>query len=189
VEAITEPEWSELLLLLPDDADQVAVRQAVEAAIREYVGGTDRDQRLRDVLRRIGHHADSQTVRKLIREILELEKLSPDSRAEAVLRQLLTQVRSEAKVRAAVYLSTKRRNRFMAQIAVIWTNVAKGKLPISEASWFVDFLSAIYERVEGRPLTGVGVKKFVRREKARRDVLNSIKEVWRAKGNMRIDMC
>jgi hypothetical protein len=189
VEAITEPKWSELLMLLPDDADQVAVRQAVEVAIREYVGGADRDQRLRDVLQRIERHADSQTVRKLRQDILELEKLSPDSQAEAALRQLLIQVRSQAKVRAAVYLSTNRRSRFMAQIAVIWTNVAKGKLPISEDSRFVDFLAAIYERVESRPLTGDGVKKFVRREKARRDVLNSIKEVWRAEGKMRIDMC
>jgi hypothetical protein len=189
VEAITEPEWSELLLLLPDDADQVAVRQAVEAAIRDYVANAPRDQRLLDLFRRIERRADSPTVRKLCQDMLELEKLSPDSQTEPAMRQQLTQLRSRAKVRAAVYLSTNRRGRFMSQIAVIWTNVAKGKLPISEGSPFVDFLAAIYERVEGRSLTGVGVKKFVRREKARRDVLNSIKEAWRAEGKMRIDMC
>jgi hypothetical protein len=188
VEPITEREWGKLLCPLPDSADRVAVRQALEAAIRDYVDGADRDQRLRDVLRRIERHADSQNARNLCRDILELENLSPDSQAEAALRQLLPQVRSHVKALAAVYLSTKRRSRFMTAIARIWTDLGKGELRISETGPFVDFLSSICVRVdENRSLNGAGVKKFVKRERDRRDFLNSISEVLSASANMWID--
>jgi hypothetical protein len=56
----------------------------------------------------------------------------------------------------------------MTGISLIWTGPGKGKLPISETGPFVEFLAAIYARVEGRSLDGAGAKKFVKREWARR---------------------
>jgi hypothetical protein len=183
---ITNPESDELLQLhpLPDNADRVAVRQAVDAAIREYVGGAERDQRIRDVLLRIKRHIDSRVFQKLCQDILELKNLSPDSQAEAALRQLLTQVRSRAGARAANYHPTARRERFMTTVALAWAGPGKGTLSIYADGSFVGFLAAIYERVEGRTLDGAGVKRFAKR---RRDFLNSISEVLSASSNMRID--
>jgi hypothetical protein len=37
-------EWHDLLQPLPADADRVGVREAVEAAVREYIDDADRDK-------------------------------------------------------------------------------------------------------------------------------------------------
>jgi hypothetical protein len=188
---ITNPEWGELLRPLPDNANRVAVRQALEPAIREYVDGAAGERQWHEAWKEIARHANSQGVAKFCRAIavLKLQNFPLDPQVEELLRvaSLLMQTHSRAKVVAALYLPTNRRSRFMTAISLIWTNVAKGKLSIYEDSPFVDFLAAIYERVEGRTLDRSGVKKFVGRERARRAFLNSIKLELSASTNMLID--
>jgi hypothetical protein len=190
VEPITEREWGKLLQALPDNADPIAVRQAVEAAIRDYVGGADRDQHWREAWKQVAHHAGSQGVAKFCQALLKLQNFPLDPQVEELLRlaPLLMQIHSQAEVRAAVYLTTQRRARFMMAIARIWTDLGKGELRVSETGPFVDFLTSICERVdEDRSLNGAGVKKFVRREKARSDFLNSIKLELSGSSNMLIN--
>lgn len=197
---ISEKEWVELLRPLPLDADRVAVYRAIEVAIGEYIGGADRDRRLHDIWQQIGRDAGSQIVsrfRKYCETVLQLE-MFPDPETKALLSHVagLEQAlgnaplptRVEADARRAVHLATARRGRFMSGVALAWTGPGKGQLSISEAGPFVRFLSSIYERViEGQSLNGAGVKKFVKREQARRVVLNSIAVTSAVRAGMRVD--
>jgi hypothetical protein len=122
-----EPGWRDLLQGLPPDADRVAVRQAIEAAVHEYINDAGRDEQLRAVYLQIGRAAGAQAFEKFCQAILELKNFPLDPGAEAMLRHVerLRQIRSDAEsdaeLRAAVYLSTVRRGRFMSRLSLAWT--------------------------------------------------------------------
>jgi hypothetical protein len=185
----TDEEWGEVLQPLPPAADRSSVQQAVEAAVREYLKEADQDQRLREVYRRIGRYAGSQGMKKVCQAILQLKGFPIDSVAEGLLRQVEPnmQIHGQAKVRAAIHLTTARDGRLMSRLSLVWTGPGKGKLPISETGPFVEFFSSIYRRVFRRPIDGSGVKRFVRREWARREILTTIKLNWAGQGGFKID--
>jgi hypothetical protein len=79
----SESEWRELLRQLPLDADQTAVRLAIEGAVREYVEDQPRDQALRELWSRIVRVSGSQKVRELFSLILQLQRFPLDPEAEA----------------------------------------------------------------------------------------------------------
>jgi hypothetical protein len=166
-----ERAWSELVS--PPSADRTAFRQAIEAAVHEYIHDADRDKQLWGLYKRIRRLAGSQKLEELCRSILQLKNFPLEPDAEKMLRHVeaLRQIGPEAKLRATVYLSITRRGRFMSRLSLAWTGPGRGDLPISETGPFVDFVVAITARVFSRPLDGSGVKKFVRRERGRRDML------------------
>lgn len=182
-------EWHELLKGLPE-ADRPAFRQAIESAAREYIDDADRDEQLLAVYQEIKRIAGSRQIDKLCQAILQLKNFPLDPQAEAMLRQVeaLKGVRSDADLRAAVYLSSSRRGRFMSRLSLAWTGPGKGDLPISETGPFVDFMVAITARVFTRPLDGSGIKRFASRERARRATLRILDQILLAgAGDTRVD--
>jgi hypothetical protein len=184
----TEREWRGLLQSLPPDADRAAVRQAIKAAVREYVADEKRDPRLHDVWQRIAILSTKQKVTEFCRSILKLKDFPLDPDAEALLRHAdaFVKIRSQTKARAAIYLTTARRGRLMSCLSLAWTGPGKAKMPISETGLFAEFLCAVTARVLPPGLEGAGVKRFVKRERARRAVLRLLKERWRGRVDMTI---
>jgi hypothetical protein len=166
-------EWHELLKGLPPEADRLAFRQAIESAAREYIDDADRDEQLRAVYQEIGRIAGLRQIDKLCQAILRLKNFPLDPQAEAMLRhgEALRQISSDADLRVTVYLLTSRRGRFMSRLSLAWTGPGRGDLPISETGPFVEFMVAITARVFLRPLDGSGIKRFAKRERARRATL------------------
>jgi hypothetical protein len=184
----SESEWRELLRQLPLDADQAAVRLAIEGAVREYVEDQPRDQALRELWSRIVRVSGSQKVRELFSLIPQLQRFPLDPEAEALLlhAEALALVRSRAEIRAATYLSITRRGRLMSRLSLAWTGPGKANMPISETGTFADFFCTITARVLPPGLEGSGVKRFVKRERARRAMLDLLKEHWRGRVDVTI---
>jgi hypothetical protein len=188
-----EREWTGLLRPFPAVADRIGVRKAIEAAAQEYSGDEDRDRRVHEVFNKIARHADSlarsRSLNKLCADILQLRNFALDADAEAILRKVepLQHISREADVRAAVYLSTTRRGRLLSRLSLAWTGPGKGNLPISATGAFADFMSEITDYILPKALEGAGVKKFVKREKARRDLLRVLHEKWGAQVKAAID--
>jgi hypothetical protein len=184
-----EEEWHELLKGLPPEADRLAFRQAIESAAREYIDDADRDKQLLAVYREIKRIAGLQQLEKLCQAILRLKNFPLDPQTEATLRQVeaLKRVRSDADLRAVFYLSTSRRGRFMSRLSLAWTGPGRGDLPISETGSFVEFMATITALVFSRPLDGSGVKRFARRERARRATLQILNHVLAGAGVMKVD--
>ena len=182
-------EWHDLLQPLPADADRVGVREAVEAAVREYVDDADHDKQHHSLWLEIGRAAGSRQVEKLCRLVLQLENFSRDPVAESLLQLVafLRWLRTDAGLRAAVYLASTRRGRFMSRLSLAWTGPGRGDLPISEAGPFVDFIADVPGRVLDRPLDSAGVKKFVRRERARRAALRVLDQRFECECKMKVD--
>jgi hypothetical protein len=183
-----EDEWRDLLRL-PPDADRVAVRQAIEAAVCEYINDAGRDEQLRAVYLQIRRAAGSRQVEKLCQAILQLKNFPLDPATEAMLRQVeaLRRLHSDAELRATIYLVTSRRGRFMSRLSLAWTGPGRGDLPISETGPFVDFMVAITALVFSRPLDGSGVKRFASRERARRATLRVLDQLFAGEGGMNVD--
>ena len=74
----------------------------------------------------------------------------------------------------------------MSCLSLAWTGPGKAKMPISETGLFAEFLCAVTARVLPPGLEGAGVKRFVKRERARRAVLRLLKERWRGRVDMTI---
>jgi hypothetical protein len=186
---LDESGWRDLLQPLPRDADRAGVRQAIEAAVREYVDGANRDEQFRRLWLQIKRTAGSRQIEKLCRAILQLKTFPLDPVAEAMLRQVeaLARMRSDADLRAAIYLSTARRGRFMSRLSLVWTGMGKSDLPISDTGPFVDFMAAITALVFSRPLDGSAVKRFVKREKARRETLLVLDQLFVGEGGIKAD--
>ncbi|MDR3484260.1 MAG: hypothetical protein P4M05_05040 [Bradyrhizobium sp.] len=184
----SESEWRELLQSLPPDADKVAVRLAIEDAVREYVADEKRDQQLHDVWERIAILSTTQKVTEFYRSILKLKDFPLDPDAEALLRHAdaFAKTSSKIKSRAAIYLATARKGRLMSRLSLAWTGPGKAKMPISETGPFAEFLCAVTARVSPPGLEGSGVKRFVKRERARRAVLRLLKEHWRGRVDVTI---
>jgi hypothetical protein len=153
-----EDEWRDLLRL-PPDADRVAVRQAIEAAVCEYINDAGRDEQLRAVYLQIRRAAGSRQVEKLCQAILQLKNFPLDPATEAMLSRL----------------------------SLAWTGPGRGDLPISETGPFVDFMVAITALVFSRPLDGSGVKRFASRERARRATLRVLDQLFAGEGGMNVD--
>jgi hypothetical protein len=137
-----EDEWRDLLRL-PPDADRVAVRQAIEAAVCEYINDAGRDEQLRAVYLQIRRAAGSRQVEKLCQAILQLKNFPLDPATEAMLRQVeaLRRLHSDAELRATIYLVTSRRGRFMSRLSLAWTGPGRGicqfqKRDLSLISWW-----------------------------------------------------
>jgi hypothetical protein len=181
--------WAEVLALLPSHADQTAFCQAIEAAVREYVDGAPRDEQLREVYLQIKKQGGAVAIEKFCRAILELKKFPLDPIAEAMLQHVepLKQIQSAADLRAAFYLTTSRRGRFMSRLSLAWTGPGRGEMPISDAGPFVDFMVMIAARVFARPLDGYSVKRFAKREQARRETLQVLNQLFAGQGGMKVD--
>jgi hypothetical protein len=142
-----------------------------------------------DLYRRIKRLASSQKLEELCQAILQLKNFPLEAGAESMLRHVeaLRQISSDADLRAAVYLSTSRRGRFMSRLSLAWTGPGRGDLPISETGPFVEFMVAVTALAFSRPLDGSGVKRFVQRERARRATLRVLDQVLAGEGNMKVD--
>jgi hypothetical protein len=125
-----EREWPELLRALPLDADRPVTRRAIEAAVQEYLGDADRDERLRAVYQQIEHQSGARSVDKLCEAILQLNNFPLDADAEALLRNVehLKRMRPLAEVRATIYLArdaAKAQSYFERALAVARQQQAK----------------------------------------------------------------
>jgi hypothetical protein len=177
-----EQEWYEILRDLPPDADRVAVRVAIEAAVRVYVETADRDQAHHDLWEHFENIGGRQNFQKLLELVGQLS--TPDPIAQTLIDgvNLLRQSYSIADIEGAIYLPTNRHEQFLASLSLAWTGPGKGELPKSESGPFVDFMYRITELVQRNPLEGSGVKEFVRRELKRRAALDILKGVWSMHG-------
>jgi hypothetical protein len=199
---LSEREWDELLneLLskLPANADRPAVRAAVKAAVQEHKDNAHLDQVQHTVRRDIEEKAKLH-LKKLRDSTRRFDPLSP-SEAKAMLGHIeaLEQKCSPAEIHAAGYLPTARRQRLLAWISRAWAVPGKGKLSISQTGPFVDFLSTVIKHVPAKlPISGRGVKAFVKRENRRKNLnISNITDrtvepvwcgpIWSGKGSLGI---
>jgi hypothetical protein len=171
-------EQREILKTLPagaESAEANAVWAMIERAVREFFDTAERDEAHRGLLRQIVK-ASAKSATTLQPLALQLSNFPSDRDTEALLQHVdaLRQICSAAEVRAALYLSNAREGRLFTALSLAWTGPGKGVISVSAEGPFVDFMHAIVDRI--LPPRSLDVKRFVRREKARRKAINVIHE-------------
>ena len=188
---LSDDDWRTILQILSPDANRTAVRQVIEAAVCEFIEG-EGDQKFYDLCWRITRAARNQRVQEFFRQVLQFRQrdfsLDPDT--EAYLRHVEAIVEAGPpkppkpanKSPAARYQAIEQlRSRFSRA----WTDQGGGEMPISATGPFADFFYTLTSRVIPPGLDGEGTKKFVKREKGRRDRLSRLKA--REGANLEID--
>jgi hypothetical protein len=174
-----EEGWAEILRELPEGADPGAVRAAIEAGVQEYLQTRHArgSPRQHEVWRGLQKTATSKGVSKLRRSLEKVGTLDPSNRDADWFRQLasnLSTLSAKARAWAEFHRPRTRRERFDSALLKAWIGPGRGPLAISSEGPLARFYMAITDRVLRRPIGSDAVKKIIRRERRRRELLETL---------------